>query len=277
MENFKASDGRRIAYTDTGGSGPIVLCLSGLTRDSRDFAKLKDHLAPEYRVLTMDYRGRGASEWAADPINEYTVLVEGRDAVELLGHLGIPSVLLLGSSRGGLIGMGLAVQTPGLIKALILNDIGPELVPSGLDFIMTYLGRPVAYSDFDAAAAGLKAAFEGEAPDLTDDDWLDFAHDTYADQDGKPSLSYDPKLRDAVAAAMEGPLPDLWPFYENVDCPVLVIRGANSGLLSPETVAEMKRRKPALRTAEIPNRGHCPFLDEPSSLAAIQAFLKDYA
>ncbi|MEM1277798.1 MAG: alpha/beta hydrolase [Pseudomonadota bacterium] len=276
MKTFKASDGRQIAFTDTGEGGPAVLCLAGLTRDSRDFANLARHLAPQYRVVTMDYRGRGASEWASNPVAEYSVLVEARDAVELLADLGISSTTLLGTSRGGLIGMGLAAQMPGLIRGLILNDIGPELIPSGLDFIMTYLGRPVTHPSFEAAAAGLKAAFEAEATDLTDADWLAFARDTYVERDGKPALSYDPKLREAVAAAMSGPMPDLWPIFDAISCPTLVFQGANSGLLSPETVAKMQRRKPSLQAVEIPNRGHCPFLNEPPALTAIDRFLKDH-
>ncbi|MEM8792933.1 MAG: alpha/beta hydrolase [Pseudomonadota bacterium] len=277
MESFQASDGRSIAYRDTGGDGPAILCLAGLTRDSRDFTRLADHLAKEYRVVSMDYRGRGQSEWAEEPVREYSIVVEGRDAVELLSHLELPSATIIGTSRGGLIGMGLAAQAPGLVTALILNDIGPEMTQSGLEFIMTYLGRPVSYPDFEAAAQALKAAFEAEATDLTHAQWLAFAKDTYVEGEDGLSLSYDPKLREAVAAAMDGPTPDLWPFFEAINCPLLVIRGANSGLLTGDTVREMHRRKPSLTSVEIPNRGHCPFLDEPPARAAIDDFLRAHA
>ncbi|MEM7177437.1 MAG: alpha/beta hydrolase [Pseudomonadota bacterium] len=273
MNSFTASDGRRIAYSDTGGDGPVVLCLAGLTRDQRDFIDLAAHLGAAYRVIAMDYRGRGQSEWAENPLGEYTPPVEGRDAVELLAHLAIPDVTLLGTSRGGLIGMGLAAQAPALVRALILNDIGPVIDDAGIRRIMSYLGRPLPYANFEAAAQGLKAAYAGDAPTVTDAQWLSYARNTFHDDQGHPILSYDPKLRDSVAAAIEGPQIDLWPVYDAISCPLLVLRGANSNLFSAATLDEMQRRKPALTATIVPDRGHCPFLDEPEALAAIDTFL----
>ncbi|MBY8974863.1 alpha/beta hydrolase [Rhodobacteraceae bacterium NNCM2] len=273
MTDMTASDGRRIAFSDTGGDGPAILCLAGLTRDRRDFEALAEHLSPDYRVVSMDYRGRGDSEWAKDPLTEYHPAIEGRDAVELLVHLGIPSATIIGTSRGGMIGMGLAAQAPQLVKALILNDIGPVIEAYGLERIMGYLGRPLPYRTFEAAVAGLKVAFEGGMPTLTDEEWVAYAQRTFHEENEHPILSYDAKLREAVEAAMESSPADFWPIFEAVTCPVLVLRGANSDLLADSTVAEMKARKPGTESALIPDRGHCPFLDEPEALDAIDNFL----
>ena len=277
MDHFTASDGRRIAFADSGGDGPPVLCLAGLTRDSRDFSVLIPHLTPDFRLIAMDYRGRGQSGWAEDPVAEYDVMVEARDAVELLFHLGLPGAAIIGTSRGGLIGMGLAAQMPGLVKALVLNDIGPELDLGGVGYIMTYLGKPVAFPDFDAAGRAMMAEYGPSAPDLTEADWIAYARRSFHEDQGRPTLSYDPKLRDAVAASVSGEVPDLWAIFDGATCPAMVLRGLNSNLLTGETVARMVARKPELAAIDVANRGHCPLLDEPVVLEALIPFLKAHA
>lgn len=278
---FTARDGRRIAYSDWKNDGPPVLCLAGLTRDARDFAPLLPTLLPGYRVIAMDYRGRGRSAWATDPVAEYQIAIEAGDALELLDKLEVPAATIIGTSRGGLIGMGLAVQAPGRVKALVLNDVGPALSLSGLNFIMTYLGKAPSYPDFDAAAAGFHDIYADIAPDLSLADWRAFAERTFhKGEEGEPVLSYDPTLRDAVSASLpDDPedLPELWPLFEAISCPVLALRGANSDLLTAEAFAEMARRKPDLHAATVPNRGHCPMLDEPAVTAALVPFLEAHA
>ncbi|MEM0921893.1 MAG: alpha/beta hydrolase [Pseudomonadota bacterium] len=272
--HFSASDGRKIAFCDTGGDGPPVLCLAGLTRDSRDFEPLMLHLVPDYRMISMDYRGRGQSGWAEDAVAEYQLEREGTDAVELLDHLGLEAATVLGTSRGGLIGMGLAANLPGRVRALILNDIGPVLDVGGIEFILAYLGRPLEFPDFDAAAAMLTSLYGPSAPDMTHDDWLAYARRSFFEgEDGRPALSYDPKLRDAVEASLTDAPPDIWPLFESITCPVLALRGANSNILTEETFAEMQTRKPAMAAVAVPDRGHCPLLDEPVSLDALRGFL----
>jgi len=275
---FEAPDGRRIAYIDSGGDGPAVLCLNGLTRTMVDFEDLAKHLAPRYRVIRTDYRGRGQSEWADDPLAEYTPLVEGQDAAALLAHLGVTRATLIGTSRGGIIGMLLGAGRPDLLSGLVLNDIGPVVEPAGLDFIMTYLGRDPGFGDFTEAAARIRAAHAAAFPDLADAQWLAYARRSFADKDGRPVLNYDPALRDAMAAALDNGSPDLWPVFDALaGLPILTIRGANSNILSAQTLAEMARRRPDMAHVTVANRGHVPFLDEPEALAAIDAFLEQCA
>ncbi len=267
-------NGRRLAYADSGGGGPAVLCLPGLTRTMADYADLAGHLASRFRVIRMDCRGRGRSEHADDPLAEYTLQVEGSDAVALLGHLGIVRATVIGTSRGGLIGMGLAAGLPDLVSALVLNDIGPVVERTGLDFIMTYLGRDPAVPDFESAAAKLRASLGGAFPDLTEAAWLAFARRTYADDGGRPALNYDPRLRDATAAALSAAPADLWDLFAAIRCPILAIRGENSDILSAATLNEMARRRPDMAQVTVGNRGHVPFLDEPEAVTAIDAFLE---
>lgn len=277
MSRFISSDGRQIAYADTGGSGPAVLCLCGLTRSMIDYEDLSAHLAPGYRVIRTDYRGRGDSDWAEDAVAEYTPLVEARDVAELMAHLGVDRVSLIGTSRGGLIGMLMAATQPDLISTLVLNDIGPVVERKGLDFIMTYLGIDPGFPDFDAATARMKAAYGPDFPDLDDAAWDAWARRTYRDEGGVPKLSYDPALRTATAAALETAPPDLWPMFDAIRAPILAIRGANSDLLTADTLAEMAARRLTLDHVTIANRGHVPFLDEPDALDAIDAFLDEHA
>ncbi len=274
---FTASDGRQIAYADTGGNGPAVLCLAGLTRTKADYADLAAHLAPQFRVVSMDYRGRGNSAHASEPLAEYTPAVEGRDALELLAHLRIPRTAIIGTSRGGLIGMGLAAHMPAAVGALVINDIGPVVEQAGLDFIMTYLGRDPEFADFTQAENVLRETYEADFSDLTDAQWQAWTRRSYADKDGRPVLCYDPRLRDATVDQLAKAPADLWSVYDMINCPMLVIRGENSDLLTAETVAEMARRRPELAQVTVPNRGHVPFLDEPASRGAIDTFLAGWA
>jgi len=275
---IEAGDGRRIAYADTGGDGPAVLCLPGLTRTMVDYADLAAHLAPSYRVIRTDYRGRGASGWAEDPLAEYSPVVEGQDAAALLTHLGITSATVIGTSRGGIIGMLLGAMQPGLLDGLVLNDIGPVIERSGLEFIMTYLGLDPGLRSFAEAAERLRAVYSRDFPDLSDADWMAYARRSFANRDGVPALNYDPKLREAMAFAMENSPPDLWQVFDALaDFPILTIRGENSNLLTGETLNEMARRRPDMAHVTVANRGHVPFLDEPVARSAIDQFLEECA
>ena len=192
----------------------------------------------------------------------------------LLAHLGIPRVAIIGTSRGGLIGMGLAAHMPAVVGALVLNDIGPVVERGGLDFIMTYLGRDPGFADFAAAETGMRATYTADFPTLDGcHEWQAWTRRTYADEGGRPVLSYDPRLRDATEAQLAMAPADLWAVYDKIACPMLVIHGANSNLLTAETMAEMARRRPDLAQTTVPDRGHVPFLDEPEARGAIDAFL----
>ena len=278
MEIFTAKDGRRLAYQDTGGDGPAVLCLAGLSRNSRDFEALSAHLADRYRVLRLDSRGRGGSERAQDPLSEYLVPVEAGDALALLDHLRLEQVALIGTSRGGILSMAMAGGAPERIPAVVLNDVGARVEGLGLLRILATLGREPEAQDFDAAAVMLREANARAFPDVPHAQWLRHAHALYDDDgSGRPVLSYDPRLHYAVAGAIEaggdGPVM-LWPLFEALKHkPVLVVRGENSDILSPETVEAMRVEHPDLEAVEVKARGHAPFLNEPEALAAIDSFL----
>jgi pimeloyl-ACP methyl ester carboxylesterase len=273
VEVFTAADGARIAYRDEGAGMP-VLCLAGLTRDGRDFDDLAPHLPP-CRLVRMDYRGRGAS--AHTGAATYTVAQEATDALSLLDHLGIARAAVIGTSRGGIIGMFLAATARARLAGLCLVDVGPVLEAEGLGRIAAYVGRPPAARTL-AEAAGMIAAgsvgFEGVAPER----WLHEAARRFVPRDGGLGLCYDPALAEAFHAALSQPQPDLWPLFGALaGLPVALVRGTGSDLLSEATAAEMARRHPGLIRAEVPGRGHVPFLDEPESVAAIRAWLAEVA
>lgn len=272
MPNFQTSDGISLYYEDEGDGLPI-LCLSGLTRNSRDFDYVAPHLAGA-RLIRMDYRGRGLSDHA-DPAT-YAVPVEARDAVELLDHLGVDQVGVLGTSRGGMIAMVMGATVPDRLRGVALNDVGPEIETGGLSAIMDYLGKNPPFATFDEAA---KARVDlPQFPGVPLERWRkDVTHTATETPEGL-KINYDPRLRDAVAAVMEAPSPDLWPLFDTLaDLPVAVIRGMNSDLLSAAAVERMCQRHPGMIVAEVPNRGHIPFLDEPESLAALRSWMEAMA
>ena len=276
MPIFEAADGRRLHYLDE-GAGPAVLCLAGLSRNHRDFDALAARLTPRFRLIRLDARGRGGSERAADPPAEYQVPVEAGDALALLERLGLSGVGLVGTSRGGILGMAMASGRPGSIRALVLNDVGAMIEMRGLLRILTYLGRDPGVPDFAAAAAALEAANAGEFPGVSRARWEAHARAIYDDDGtGRPVLAYDPRLRGATTASMDDDVAriDLWPLFEAVEAlPLLVIRGANSDVLSARTLARMSERHPGMEWRVVPDRGHAPFLDEPGVGEAIEDFL----
>lgn len=273
MARFTTSDGLSLHYTDQGRGAP-VLCLSGLTRNSDDFSFLAPHLAG-YRMICMDYRGRGLSDRAQD-VSTYNILREGQDAIELLDHLGLESVALIGTSRGGLIAMVLAHGHPGRLSAVVLNDIGPVVAPAGLERIKAYVGRAPGQPDLASAAQALAGISADEFPGVPLSRWRRQAGYLFAEKpQGGLDLRYDPRLREALEGqAGTGSAVDLWPLFDGLrDRPLAVIRGANSDLLTADTLATMQARHPGLITAVVPDRGHVPFLDEPEALKAIHAVL----
>lgn len=274
MATFRTSDGLTLYYEVTGTGAPL-LCLAGLTRNSRDFDPLRATL-PDAQIITLDYRGRGLSEFDAESHN-YNVLREGRDALELITHLGLDRVTLLGTSRGGLIGMALAASHPERLSGVILNDVGPEVSPHGLARIMDYLGEPPRQRDLDSAARHMQQDNAQAFPGVPFPVWRQQAEAQYRETDEGLALRYDPRLRHAILEQVASEkAPDLWLFFEALKTlPVGLLHGVNSDILLPETVAEMRRRHPGLIVAEVPDRGHVPFLDEPQSLEVIRAILAE--
>lgn len=269
LQHFTAADGARLAFRDE-GSGLPVLCLAGLTRNTRDFDFLAPHLA-DLRLIRPDYRGRGGSERTGAA--SYTVPQEAADALALLDHLGIDRAAIIGTSRGGLIGFFLAATAKDRLTGLCLNDIGPVIERAGLDKIADYVGRNPAARTMDDLVARLPATMPGFA-NIPEARWRAFAEGLYDETPGGLVNRYDPALRAAFQAGLDASPGDFWPWFDAcAGLPMALIRGANSDLLSPATAAEMRRRRPDMIFAQVPDRGHVPFLDEPQALAAIHAWL----
>ncbi|HKL70001.1 alpha/beta hydrolase [Salibaculum sp.] len=269
MPHFEAADGTRLFYEER-GEGPPVLALAGLTRNSGDF----DHVAPHLpcHLIRMDYRGRGQSDWA-DPTT-YTVPQEAADAVALLDHLGLDRAAVLGTSRGGLIAMMLAATHKDRLSGVALNDIGPEIDPAGLKAIESYIGRNPPQKTHEEAAlfrARNWLHFKGVAQER----WLHEVRNHYAETPDGLVVRYDPKLRVTVFEnAQVQPAPDLWPLFGALHgLPLCLIRGANSDLLTKVTWDRMRRLRHDAIAAEVPDRGHVPFLDEPQAVHALQSWI----
>lgn len=273
MAAFTTTDGLRLFYEDE-GTGQPLLCLAGLTRCSRDFEFLRPHVT-DLRLIRLDYRGRGQSDYDPDYRN-YNVLREAHDVIELLDHLGLDRVTVLGTSRGGMIAMALAASHPDRLAGVILNDVGPVIEPAGIARIMVYVGKKPVSKTHDQAALALKQAMEPQFPGVPLSVWRKQAEIQYAANDQGLALRYDDGLHKALLdQAATGAIPDLWLFFEALrDIPTAVLRGANSDILGAGTVAEMHRRHPGLISAEVPDRGHVPFLDEPQSLDLIRRILE---
>ncbi|KUJ80356.1 hydrolase [Ruegeria marisrubri] len=273
MPYFTTTDDRRIYFEDNGEGQPL-LCLAGLTRCSRDFSFLAPHVA-DLRMIAMDYRGRGRSDYDPDYMN-YNIFRESHDAIELLDHLGLGRVTVLGTSRGGLIAMALAASHPERLAGVVLNDVGPVIEPSGIARIMEYVGKKPVSKTYDQAARVLKDAMEPQFPGVPLERWRKQAEIQYEATPDGLALRYDDALHKALLEqAATGAIPDMWLFFEALrDVPTGVIRGANSDILGADTLAEMHRRHPGLISADVPNRGHAPFLDEPESLDIIRRILE---
>ncbi|MFS4438204.1 alpha/beta fold hydrolase [Paracoccaceae bacterium GXU_MW_L88] len=270
---FTAGDGAKISYDDFSiGSGDVpLLCLAGLTRDKHDFDYLKRKIS-NVRLIRMDYRGRGESDWTGP--DSYTVPQEAADALALLDHLGLQKAAILGTSRGGLIAMFLAATAKDRLMGICFNDVGPKLERAGLEAIIDYVGRRPVADTLQDVAHRLRQNRKGfgKVPARR---WEEEAVRQYRQGDGRVELNYDPDLRESFLAAMKDlDNADAWPLFDACDgLPLALIHGANSDLLSDATVAEMQERRPDMLYAKIPDRAHIPFLDEPESVALIHDFL----
>ena len=264
-------------YDAAGPAAAAVLCLPGLTRNSKDFEDLAPHLSPRYRVICPDLRGRGLS--APDPVwQNYHPGMYLADLAGLLAGLGVQRLAVIGTSLGGLLAMLLPAFLPGLIAGLVLNDIGPEIDPVGAARIKAYAGRLPPVRNWDEAVAQLRVAFGAAWPGFSDDTWARLARRSYReDATRTPILECDSKVGDALRA-VPAATGDLWPLWAQLGTlPVLAIRGALSDILSASTFARMQREKLDLISLTVTARGHVPLLDEPECLAAIDAFLAQVA
>jgi pimeloyl-ACP methyl ester carboxylesterase len=273
---FASADGLRLHYRDYSAAeaGRLpVLCLPGLTRNCRDFESVALRLQHRRRILCADLRGRGRSQHDPNWQN-YQPATYLTDIAALLADAGVERVILLGTSLGGILSMLLAATAPALPAAVILNDIGPEVAPEGLQRIAGYVGRSSPVRNWDEAAVQVRANYGVAMPDANDADWLAFARRSYTEVDGVPRLDFDPNIGEAVRAAPAGAAPDLWPVFAALKpLPALAIRGELSDVISAATFDRMAREKPDLVRATVPRRGHPPMLDEAESIAAVDRFL----
>lgn len=269
MRSFSVKDGARLAYRDEGDGLPL-LALAGLTRDGRDFDYLARHLTG-VRLIRLDSRGRGRSDWTGAAT--YTVAQEAEDAVALLDHLDLARAGVIGSSRGGVVGMVIAASAWPRLLGVCLNDVGPVLERAGLERIARYVGQRPTVPTLEDVADRTAQAMPGfdYVPELR---WAEETVRHYIMAPDGPDLTYDPALKQVLEAALAAPPVDLWPLFDScAGLPLALIRGANSDVLSAATAKAMCDRRPDMIFAEVPDRGHIPFLDEPEALAAIIAWI----
>ncbi|MFQ3183471.1 MAG: pimeloyl-ACP methyl ester carboxylesterase [Alteromonas macleodii] len=272
MTKFTAADGTQLYYTDEGFGLPI-LALAGLTRNTGDF----DHVAPflfkneAVRLIRMDYRGRGQSDWA-DPTS-YTIPQEAADVIALLNHLNIDKAAILGTSRGGLIAMMLAFNSKDRLLGVALNDIGPQIEAAGLSVIKNYIGLNPAQATL-ADAADFRARAWSNFIGVPQERWLHEVTNHFVETADGLIIKYDPKLRDTILESSTPLTLDLWPFYDALaNLPLAILRGDASDLLSAITFDQMRKHRPDAHAATVSGRGHVPFLDEPESLAILDSWI----
>jgi len=276
-QRWRSADGLdlfcRVYDTSAHGALP-VLCLPGLTRNSRDFEALAPHLAVRYRVICPDLRGRGLS--ARDP--QWQNYHPGTYLADLLGlmqALELARAAIIGTSLGGLLAMMLGATAPQRVAGIVLNDVGPEIDPKGVDRIKSYTGMLPPVASWDDALKQLRAVYGNAWPGLSDAMWSTLVRRSYRENAaGIPVLDCDPRVGDALRAAPPASADAFWPVYAALrTVPMLVLRGASSDILSVGTVERMAREKPDLVRVTVADRGHVPLLDEPEALAAIDRFL----
>lgn len=273
---FPGADGRLSLFArDYGGGGVPLVLMHGLTRNSADFEALADRLKGRFRVVVPDQRGRGRSDWDDNAAN-YALPMLCADTLGLIARAGLERPVLVGTSMGGLMAMGMASANPGAFRGLVLNDVGPQVEAEGLARIAGYAGKAESIASWDEAAAYARRINGSAFPHYGEAQWQAFARRTFREQaDGKLVLDYDPAIASAGAGA---PMPDLWPVWDALaSLPVLAIRGGTSDILSAATLERMAQRHPRMTACTVPGIGHAPMLEEPEAIAAIEAFLAQFA
>lgn len=279
--HVRTADGLRLyyrSYGDRQATRPPLLCLPGLTRNSKDFHDIARRYAPQRQVVTVDYRGRGRSDYDPQPAN-YNPLTYLADLQPVLADAQVTRAVVLGTSMGGLLAMGLAAAMPDLPAGIILNDIGPDIAGAGYGRIAETVGIESCLASFEEAAALWRRNDTAANPRLDDAGWLKLAHATYcADESGRGVRpDYDLAVGTSLKAQATTPLPDLWPLFRGLRAlPLLALRGALSDVLSADTFARMQQEHPGMAAVTIPDVGHVPMLDEPEALTAIDSFMAGF-
>ena len=274
-----AQDGLKLYFRDyqPRGGGPAagatpVLCLPGVSRNSKDFAPLAQRLSQGRRVICPDYRGRGRSQYDSD-WRHYHPPVYVDDIRHLLSALGIHRVHVIGTSLGGILSMVMAVAMPGTVAGAVLNDIGPEIDMSGLAKIIDYLSDDTPLPDWDAVVRRLRETFP-DLPARSPEDWLTIARNTYRDSPGGGLVhDWDHAIVNQLAKAL-GDKVSLWPLFKALErVPVLTVHGARSNILSGKTLSRMAETLPGMAQVTVEDCGHPPSLTEPNVLEALDAHL----
>jgi pimeloyl-ACP methyl ester carboxylesterase len=264
----------RLAYAEWGDprNPEVLLCVHALTRTGRDFDRLAQALADRYRVVCPDMPGRGASDRLAQPM-EYQIPTYVGDVVTLIARLDVERVDWVGTSMGALIGMAFASLEGAPVRRLVLNEAGPLVPAAALDRISTYLGKAPPFPDLDAAEQYVRRVAAPFGPH-SDDEWGMLTRTVVRERpDRLWEFSYDPAIAVPFNATQPHQDVDLWPFYDRIRCPTLVIRGADSDLLRRDTVEEMQRRGPRASAVELAGIGHAPTLMHADQIALVRGFL----
>lgn len=273
---WPAADGVRLHARDYPGmeGRPPIVCLPGLTRNARDYRAFAERPGREWRVIAVDFRGRGESGAAKDPAS-YVPQTYVADVEAMLTELGVGRFVAVGTSLGGLVTMMLAAARPGRIAGAVLNDVGPEIEAAGLQRIRGYVGRASSFPTWMHAARAVADANREVHPGFGIEDWLDMAKRLYRlTPSGKIVLDYDLKIAEPFRTADGAPPPDLWPALAALrDEPVLILRGERSDVLSPATAARMVAALPEAELVTVPATGHAPTLAEPDAVAALDRLL----
>ena len=264
----------RMAYTEWGArdNPRVLICVHGLTRNGRDFDALAEAMSGHYRVICPDVVGRGQSGRLRDPAG-YGIPQYVADMVTLIARLNVDSVHWVGTSMGGLIGMALAAQECTPLRKLVLNDVGPLITVASLQRIATYVGSDPQWASFNEALAYVKLI---SAPfgQLSEAQWHHLTETSIVQRaDGRWAFRYDPRIAEPFKAAFVDKDIDLWPIYAGITCPTLVVRGAESDLLTRDTWQQMGACGPQAQLAEIPGVGHAPMFQSDEQIAIVRDFL----
>jgi pimeloyl-ACP methyl ester carboxylesterase len=277
---WTSADGLTLRYRDYLGrvDRPPLLCIPGLTRNCRDFEPVAEKFAGEWRVIAIDLRGRGQSDYARDPAS-YMPLQYLADVSALLDQAGLARVVAIGTSLGGIVTMLLAMTAPERIAGAVLNDIGPEVEAAGLARIRDYVGQGRSFPTWIHAARGLREQGGVAHPDFAISDWLRLAKRMMVvGPGGRIAFDYDMKIAEPFNRAQETPPIDMWPAFRALGGrPVLAVRGALSDILSAATLKRMSRELKGLQTVTVPRVGHAPTLEEPAAQHGIAALLAEIA
>nr|WP_019517200.1 alpha/beta hydrolase [Sphingomonas sp. Mn802worker] len=275
-----SADGLRLHARDYPGDArkPVLLCMPGLTRNARDFAALAQQLSPEWRVLAVEFRGRGESGYAKDPMS-YVPLTYAQDIAGLVEAAGIDRFVAVGTSLGGIVAMLLAGMMPDRIAGAVLNDIGPEIEPAGLARVRGYVGKSSNHPTWMHAARGLQESSGAVYPDWRIEDWLAMAKRIYRlSSAGRVVLDYDARIAEPFRLPGNEAGPDMWRAFAALShVPTLIVRGERSDMLSAATAERMAASASHSRLVTVPRVGHVPTLSEPVALAAVEQLLERIA